>query len=229
MLKRSIYRSYALMPILTPRSENEVDRDLSTLEGRRAAIGLVEQESPVLYGTLRDNITYSAPRARPDDIKRAVKLANLTELVARLPYGLDAEVGEHGDMLSGGERQRIAIARSLLIRPQLLLLDEPTAHLDTANELALSRTIDQVAQECALLVVAHRFSTIRSADQIVILDDGEVSAIGAHEDLLSSNSYYQASLARLKTLGSLPSAPCRGLGHHLCSRRGSRIPMRSVV
>jgi ABC-type multidrug transport system fused ATPase/permease subunit len=169
-------------------------RDVSTMsrEECRAMVGLVEQESPVLYGTLRDNITYGAPHARPEEIERAVTLANLTDLVARFPQGLDAEVGEHGDMLSGGERQRIAIARSLLIRPRLLLLDEPTAHLDTANELALSRTIDQVAKECAMLVIAHRFSTIRSAGQIVILDDGKVSAVGSHEELLATNSYYQS-------------------------------------
>jgi ABC-type multidrug transport system fused ATPase/permease subunit len=111
--------------------------------------------------------------------------------VDRLPGGLDAEVGEHGDMLSGGERQRIAIARSLLARPMLLLLDEPTAHLDTANEAALSRTIDLVSQECALLVIAHRYSTIRRAAQIVVLGDGEVAAVGTHEELLASNAFYQ--------------------------------------
>jgi ABC-type multidrug transport system fused ATPase/permease subunit len=167
--------------------------DVSTLSRAscRARIGLVEQDSPVLYGTLRDNIAYAVPDAGDAEIERAVRLASLGDLVARLPGGLDTPVGDHGDRLSGGERQRIAIARALLARPTLLLLDEPTAHLDTANEVALSRTIDQISDECALLVVAHRFSTIRSADRIVILDEGEVADAGTHEELLESSSYYR--------------------------------------
>jgi ABC-type multidrug transport system fused ATPase/permease subunit len=194
----------------------------------RAAIGFVEQESPVLYGTVRDNITYSVPHAPAADIERAVRLASLTELVARLPQGLDAEVGEHGDMLSGGERQRIAIARSLLVRPKLLLLDEPTAHLDTANELALSQTIEHVAEECALLIIAHRFSTIRDADQIVVIDDGEVSAIGTHEELLATNSYYQSIAGETATANSAHGVG-RRLGHPVLSwlRRRRRTPRYS--
>jgi ATP-binding cassette subfamily B protein/ATP-binding cassette subfamily C protein len=167
--------------------------DVSTLSRAscRARIGLVEQDSPVLHGTLRDNIAYAAPHAGDAEIERAIRLASLGDLVTRLPEGLDAPVGDHGDRLSGGERQRIAIARSLLARPALLLLDEPTAHLDAANEAALSQTIEQVSHECALLVVAHRFSTIRSASRIVILDDGKVAGAGTHEELLESSSYYQ--------------------------------------
>jgi ABC-type multidrug transport system fused ATPase/permease subunit len=201
-------------------------KDVSTMsrEECRAVIGLVEQESPVLYGTVRDNITYSAPDADEEEIERAVKLAGLSELLARLPRGLDAEVGEHGDMLSGGERQRIAIARSLLSRPKLLLLDEPTAHLDTANELALSQTIGQVAKECALLIIAHRLSTIRSAEQIVILDDGAVSAAGTHEELLSTSSYYQ-SIAGEATTANSENGVGQRLGHYAMSRlRRRRSP-----
>jgi ABC-type multidrug transport system fused ATPase/permease subunit len=199
-------------------------KDVSTMsrEECRAVIGLVEQESPVLYGTVRDNITYSAPHADEEEIERAVKLAGLSELLARLPRGLDAEVGEHGDMLSGGERQRIAIARSLLSRPKLLLLDEPTAHLDTANELALSRAVGQVAKDCALLIIAHRFSTIRSAEQIVILDDGAVAAVGTHEELLSISSYYRSIAGEAATTSSEDGVGQR-LGHYAMSRlRGRR-------
>ncbi|MBT2506062.1 ABC transporter ATP-binding protein [Streptomyces sp. ISL-98] len=161
----------------------------------RARIGLVEQHAPVLYGTLRENLLYAAPDAGEAELDRVVELAQLTELTSRLPRGLDTDAGEHGMALSGGERQRIAIARSLLTRPSLLLLDEPTAHLDAVNEAALRRSISQTSAECALLVIAHRFSTIRAADLIVVLDGGEVVATGSHEELLDTSDHYRSCAA----------------------------------
>ncbi|MBW3610639.1 MAG: ABC transporter ATP-binding protein/permease [Actinobacteria bacterium] len=169
-------------------------RDVRSLtrQEHRARIGFVEQHCPLLYGTLRENLVYAAPNADDQAVSTALGLANLEEVVARLPFGLDTDVGEHGMLLSGGERQRVAIARSLLPRPSLLLLDEPTAHLDPLNEAAFSRLIEQVSTRCALLVVAHRFATVRSADQIVVLDEGEVVAVGGHDDLLDTSEYYRA-------------------------------------
>ncbi|MFE6521736.1 ABC transporter ATP-binding protein [Streptomyces sp. NPDC057794] len=166
----------------------------------RSRVGLVEQHAPVLYGTLRENLTYAVPDAGPEELDRVVELAHLGELVARLPRGLDSYAGEHGMALSGGERQRIAIARALLARPRLLLLDEPTAHLDMVSEAALRRSMRETARECTLLVIAHRMSTIRAADLIVVLDAGRVVATGSHGELLDTSEHYR-SLIRANQTG----------------------------
>jgi ABC-type multidrug transport system fused ATPase/permease subunit len=167
--------------------------DLSNIDRGtyRARIGLVEQHCPLLYGTLRDNLTYARPDAGDEDLQRVIELANLGELLTRLPLGLDTEVGERGMVLSGGERQRVAIARSLLAQPSVLLLDEPSSQLDPFNERALGAAIEQVRTECAMLVIAHRFSTVRAADRIVVLDQGRIADAGSHEELLQSSDYYR--------------------------------------
>jgi ABC-type multidrug transport system fused ATPase/permease subunit len=170
---------------------NGIDVRLMSRADCRNRLGLVEQHTPLLYGTMRDNVVYAAPEADEEDIRRVVALANLVPVVSRLPLGLDTQVGDHGAMLSGGERQRVAIARCLLARPALLLLDEPTAHLDAISEAALSDAMTQVSSECALLVIAHRFSTVRSADQIIVLRDGTVVAVGDHDELLVMDPYYR--------------------------------------
>ncbi|MEU4215161.1 ABC transporter ATP-binding protein [Actinoplanes sp. NPDC026623] len=183
----------------------EADRGAILLAGRnvrdmrrsecRARIGLVEQDSPVFHGTLRENLTYGAPGATADDIAHVVELTNLADLVRRLPNGLDSPLGDRGVRLSGGQRQRVAIARALLSRPALLLLDEPTAHLDPINEAALRRAIAEVSRDCALLVAAHRYSTVRGADQIVVLDGGQVVATGDHDGLMIRSPYYRSLAA----------------------------------
>ncbi|MGI5271710.1 ABC transporter ATP-binding protein [Nonomuraea sp. CA-218870] len=157
----------------------------------RAAIGYVEQDAPVLDGTLRENLLLAAPHAREADLRRALRLTRLEDLVTRLPAGLDSMVGHRGVMLSGGERQRVAIARALLRRPRLLLLDEATSQLDAVNELLLREVIAEVAAETTVLVIAHRLSTVAGADLIVVMENGRVRATGTHAGLLRGDALYR--------------------------------------
>ncbi len=164
--------------------------DLSREDCRRR-IAVVDQNAHVVHGTLRDNIAYASPDAPEAEIRRVVELARLDEVVDRLPAGLATVVGERGSTLSGGERQRVALARALLARPSLLLLDEPTSHLDAINESALTTVMKDIAEECALLVIAHRLSTVQHADRIVVLHDGRIAAGGRHEELLAASGLYR--------------------------------------
>ncbi|GHH56488.1 ABC transporter ATP-binding protein [Streptomyces candidus] len=157
----------------------------------RSRIAIVDQNTHVVHGTLRANITYAQPHASEAEIQRVVELAQLTDVVTRLPGGLSGMLGERGGTLSGGERQRVALARALLARPALLLLDEPTSHLDAVNETALTTVMREVAQECAVLVIAHRLSTVQHADRIVVLDKGTAVACGRHEELLTTSPVYR--------------------------------------
>ncbi len=157
----------------------------------RSVLGYVEQEAPALAGSLRDNLRLAAPAATDADLHAVIDAVNLRDLVDRAPAGLDSEVGDAGVLLSGGERQRLAIARSLLAAPPLLLLDEPTSNLDARNEVALRAAVDAVARDRTLLVVAHRLSTVVDADQIVVLDQGRVVGVGRHEELVETNPLYR--------------------------------------
>jgi ATP-binding cassette subfamily B protein len=157
----------------------------------RARLGYVEQEAPVLAGTVRDNLLLTRPDASDPELWAVLADVGLTDVVRRSPRGLDVLVGDEGVLLSGGERQRLAIARSLLARPALLLLDEPTASLDARNEGLLRDTLAAAAADRALLVVAHRLSTVLDSDRIVVLDAGRVVAQGTHAELLDESPLYR--------------------------------------
>jgi ABC-type multidrug transport system fused ATPase/permease subunit len=157
----------------------------------RAQLGYVEQEAPVLAGTLRDNLLIAAPGADEEQLRAVLAAVNLSDLAGRTSDGLDAQVGEGGVLLSGGERQRLAIARTLLQGPGILLLDEPTSNLDSRNEHALRQAIDAASAQRTLLIVAHRLSTVVDADQIVVLDGGRVVAAGRHQELTETNPLYR--------------------------------------
>ncbi|WP_343076210.1 ABC transporter ATP-binding protein [Natronoglycomyces albus] len=161
------------------------------LSALRSMIGYVEQDAPVLDGTLRDNLLLAAPNATDQDLEQAIESAQLSNLVAEIPGGLDATIGHRGTTLSGGERQRVAIARALLRKPRLLLMDEATSQLDATNEEALRRVIATAAEQTNVIVVAHRLSTVASADKIVVMDAGVVRAEGTHEELIASDDMYR--------------------------------------
>ena len=165
----------------------------------RAQLGYVEQDAPTLAGTIAGNLRLASPDASDDDCLRVLDAVNLAGVIDRDPLGLDAPVGEGGVLLSGGERQRLAIARTLLAAPPILLLDESTSSLDGLNEQRMREAIDAVAEGRTLVVIAHRLSTVVDSDLIVVLDRGEVVGQGTHSELVASVPLYR-DLARHQLL-----------------------------
>ncbi|MCC1495436.1 ABC transporter ATP-binding protein/permease [Alcanivorax sp. 1008] len=164
-------------------------RDL-TQSSLRAAIGVVPQDTVLFNDTIWNNIAYGRPDASDEEIRRAASLAHLDDFIAALPDGFQSKVGERGLKVSGGEKQRIAIARVLLKDPPILLLDEATSSLDSHAEQAVLAALNEVARKRTTLVIAHRLSTIRDAEQILVLDQGQIVESGDHATLLRNNRVY---------------------------------------
>jgi ABC-type multidrug transport system fused ATPase/permease subunit len=164
-------------------------RDLS-FDALRATVGVVTQDGHLFHDTIRANLAYAAPEAGDRDLWAALESARLAELVLSMPDGLDTVVGERGYRLSGGERQRLTIARLLLTKPQVVILDEATAHLDSESEVAVQEALAVALEGRTALVIAHRLSTIRAADAILVIDDGRVVEHGTHDELLRAGGRY---------------------------------------
>jgi subfamily B ATP-binding cassette protein MsbA len=173
------------------------------LEGLRSQIGFVLQDTVLFRGTVRDNIAYGRPDASEEDIIVAAKLANADEFIVRMPKGYDSLVGERGLTLSGGQRQRIGIARAIIRDAPILILDEPTAALDTESEKLVIDALKQLMKGRTVITIAHRLSTIRDAHKIIVLKDGVVAEEGTHDELVERGGVY-AELYRVQ-IGPAPA------------------------
>jgi ATP-binding cassette, subfamily B, bacterial len=156
----------------------------------------VSQETYLFHATVRENLRFAKPEATDEEIEAAARAARIHDLIARLDEGYDTMVGERGYRFSGGEKQRIAIARTILRNPPVLVLDEATSSLDTRTERAVQEELDRLSEGRTTITIAHRLSTIRDADQIVVLDRGEVVERGTHDQLLELGGLYAALVAR---------------------------------
>jgi ATP-binding cassette subfamily B protein len=156
----------------------------------RSQIGLVLQEPFLFFGTIADNIAYGKPGATREDIVAAARAAHAHEFILRMPQGYDSLVGERGQGLSGGERQRISIARALLINPRILILDEATSAVDTETEKEIQRALDNLVRGRTTIAIAHRLSTLRKADRLVVMDKGVVVEEGSHDELIEAQGAY---------------------------------------
>ena len=175
------------------RGELAIDgEDIRTikLEDLRSQIGMVAQESFLFNGSIAENISYGKLGSTFDEIVRAAKTANAHEFIVTKPDGYDTRVGERGNKLSGGEKQRISIARAILNNPKILILDEATSSVDTPTEKKLQEAIKRLVAGRTTFAIAHRLSTLRSADRLVVIDDGKVVEVGTHEELMEREGIF---------------------------------------
>lgn len=176
-----------------------------TLDDLRGAIGLVSQDVFLFHGSVRENIQYGSANATDDQIIAAARIAEAHDFILRLPQGYDTIVGERGQKLSGGQRQRISIARAVLKNPPILILDEATSSVDNETEAAIQRSMERISVGRTTIVIAHRLSTVRNADRIFVLENGQLAEAGKHDELAAHDGLY-AALWRVQTGESLRAA-----------------------
>ncbi len=170
-------------------------RDLS-FQALSDLVGVVSQETYLFHASVRDNLRFAKPDATDEELERAAEAARIHEVITALPDGYDTVVGERGYRFSGGEKQRIAIARTVLRNPPILILDEATSSLDTATERLVQEALDRLSEGRTTIAIAHRLSTVRDADQIIVLDHGRIAESGRHEELIGASGRYSALVSR---------------------------------
>jgi ATP-binding cassette subfamily B protein len=169
---------------------NGIDLRRATMESIRDVVGVVTQDPHLFHDTLRANLMYARHDATEAEVMAALDQAQIGHLVASLPDGLDTVIGERGYRLSGGEKQRVALARLMLKAPDIVVLDEATAHLDSESEAAVQRALRETLSGRTSLVIAHRLSTVREADELLVIDDGRIVERGTHASLLAEDGLY---------------------------------------
>jgi ATP-binding cassette, subfamily B, bacterial len=194
---------------------DDVDIRDVTLDSLAATVGLVSQETYLFHASIRENLRFACPQATDREIEEAAQAAQIHELIASLPEGYDTPVGERGYRFSGGEKQRIAIARTILRNPPVLILDEATSALDNETERAVQQALDELSRGRTTIAIAHRLSTIADADQILVLDSGRIVERGTHDELVARNARYAALLRGAAVAPERPAAAANG---HLRSR-----------